>query len=111
MAIKGRELTETAGCRLVGPTQRTPTGFPYADGGVGTPTGANADGETPTAAVGAVGVPLHRCESCLRQRRPAVGVLSLSCSDAMRCLYHFHTRINIGTVIVSSCINGTHVKH
>ena len=32
-------LTETVGCRLVGPTPPTPTGFGYADGGSGTPTG------------------------------------------------------------------------
>ena len=31
-------LTETVGCRLVGPTPRTPTGFGYADGNAGTPT-------------------------------------------------------------------------
>ena len=42
-------LTETVGYRLVGPTPRTPTGFGYADGGSGTPTGVNADGKTPTA--------------------------------------------------------------
>ena len=44
-----KTYAETVGCRLVGPTPRTPTAVGYADGGSGTPTEENDDGETPTA--------------------------------------------------------------
>ena len=49
-------LTETVGCRLVGPTPRTPTGFGYADGGSSTPTAA-------------VGVSIRRRLFVIRRRR------------------------------------------
>ena len=78
-AYDSQTETETDG-RFVGPTTRTPTAGLYADGNNRTPTNSNADGQTPTAAVGLC---LRRRQGRLRRRLPAVGVLSVSCSDCL----------------------------
>ena len=74
-------LTETVGCRLVGPTPRTLTGFGYADGGSGTPTGVNADGKTPTAAVG---VSIRQQRFVIRRRLPCVSRSDITTGGASR---------------------------